>query len=434
MMLLYSLALATTLALSAPVWLTRMLRQGRYREGLGQRLGRVPPAVRAFAAGRPVLWLHAVSVGEVLAATALVRQLELALPGHAIVISTTTPTGQRVAREHFAPEATDGALHPSRVFFFPLDFAFAVRAYLRALRPRMVILMESELWPRMLMECDRAKVPVAVVNARVSDRSLPRYLRLRALWRPLLAKVSLLLAQSGEDARRWIAIGAPAGRVRNAGNLKYDSAATPSALAGTIRLYLPDGAKVLAGGSTHDGEEALLLDCFQSLSASLSAPVLLLAPRHPQRCEAVAMLIAQRGLRCLRLSAWIDEPAAIPRGAVLLVDTVGQLASLYSLGSVAFVGGSLVPAGGHNPLEPAQFGLAVVVGPHFENFRVMVQAMLAAGAIQIANADSLCATLAAMLAGNSPMGERARTFARTEQGAVARTVDALLPLLMERRP
>jgi 3-deoxy-D-manno-octulosonic-acid transferase len=213
MMLLYSLAVTLALVLSAPVWGWRMLRQGRYRQGLRQRLGDVPQRLKDFVQGRPVVWVHAVSVGETLTAARLIAELEAALPGYAVVISTTTPTGQQVARERFGVD---------RVFFYPLDLAFAVRPYLHTLQPKLVVLMESELWPRMLVECERANVPVAVVNARVSDRSLPRYMALRRLWQPLLGKLSLLLAQSDEDARRWRATGAPAERVHSTGNLKYD--------------------------------------------------------------------------------------------------------------------------------------------------------------------------------------------------------------------
>ncbi len=207
---LYSSLLLAVLVLGAPYWLARMVFSsksgGRYRAGLGERLGRVPAVLRAVVAGRRVVWVHAVSVGEVLAATRLVRELEEALgEGWVIVVSTTTATGQKLARERFGAE---------RVFYYPLDFAWAVRAYLRALEPRMLVLMESELWPRMLVECRRAGVPVAVVNARVSDRSFARGLKVRAVWGKVLGMVGLFLAQSEEDGRRLVEMGARAGGVR----------------------------------------------------------------------------------------------------------------------------------------------------------------------------------------------------------------------------
>ncbi len=425
MMSLYSLALTIAAVLSAPLWAWRMLRQGRYREGLQERLGTVPHRLTAWVAARPVLWVHAVSVGETLAATRLIAELEAALPGYAVAVSTTTPTGQRVARERFGVD---------RVFFYPIDFAFAVRPYLRALKPRLIVLMESELWPRMLVECARVAIPVAVVNARVSDRSLPRYLGLRWLWKPLLRRVSLLLAQSDEDTRRWRQVGAPPERVSTAGNLKYDiqtPAETP--LTTLLRKHLPAGAKVLVCGSTHDGEETLLLDCWRSLP--VETKVMILAPRHPQRAEHIQHLIAERKLTGLRLSQWRLNPSAVPGNAVLLVDTVGELASLYALATVAFIGGSLVPHGGQNPLEPARFGVPVLIGPHYENFRSMVDAMQAERAIRSVTPQNLCDTLDSCLAGannDDGMGERGRTFAASMAGATERTVQALVALLQER--
>jgi 3-deoxy-D-manno-octulosonic-acid transferase len=422
-MLLYSLGLLLALVLTAPVWGWRMLRQGRYRQGLRGRLGAVPEWLRLFVADRPVIWVHCVSVGETLAAVRLIAELEAGLPGYAVVISTTTPTGQRVARERFGVD---------RVFFFPLDFAFAVRSYLRVLQPKLLVLMESELWPRVLVECDRAQVPVAVVNARVSDRSLPRYLRLRMLWKPLLGKVSLLLAQSEEDARRWKQIGTPAGRVVAAGNLKFDiRAADETPLTRLVRQHLSAGAKVLVCGSTHEGEESLLLDCWKTLPAQ--ERVMILAPRHPERAGAVKQLIVERGLQAIRLTAWRMEPSPILSGAVLLVDTVGELSSLYALATVAYVGGSLILHGGQNPLEPARLGVPVVMGGSYQNFRGMVDAMQRDKAIRMVTRESLCGALDELMTrGDDGMGERGRLFAASMLGATERTVVALVSLVQER--
>ena len=423
MMFLYSVGLSLLLLASSPVWLWRMLRQGRYRQGLRGRLGEVPQRLRACVADKPVVWIHCVSVGETLAATRLIADLETALPGHVIVVSTTTPTGQRVARERFGVD---------RVFFFPLDFAFAVRPYLQALQPKLLILMESELWPRVLVECECAGVPVAVVNARVSDRSFPRYLRLRALWKPLLSKLSLLLAQSDEDARRWKTIGAPDAIVHSTGNLKFDvRSAGETPLTQLVREHLPQDAPVLVCGSTHEGEESLLLDCWRSLTM---ARVMILAPRHPERAVEVEQLCRQRTLQSIRLSAWRVAASPIAVDSVLIVDTVGELASIYGLATVAFVGGSLVQHGGQNPLEPARLGVPVVMGESFQNFREMVAAMRAADAIQIVTPEDLCSVLQRFLAtGNdNGHGERGRVFASSMLGATQRTVTALLTLLQER--
>jgi 3-deoxy-D-manno-octulosonic-acid transferase len=423
----YSALLLTALVVGAPYWLLRMVTSGRYRAGLAGRLGLIPDDLRAAVAGRQVVWIHAVSVGEVMAATQLVRELRSALPGWVIAVSTTTATGQRLAKERL-PE--------SPVFYLPLDFALVVRRYLRVLHPNLLILMESELWPNLIQECARSGVLVAVVNARISDRSLPRYMRLRRLWRPLLGKISLYLAQSEENAARWLRLGAPSDRVRVSGNLKYDvRAAGASALVKPLREHLPERAPAVVCGSTLEGEEKMLLEAWPAVLEVEPRAVMVLAPRHPDRFATVAGLVSSSGFAMLRASAFREGPVAIEPGSVFLLDTIGDLASVYSLGAVAFVGGSLVPSGGHNPLEPAQFGVPVIIGPSFENFREIVDAMLLHDSIRIVTTSGFSETLVAMLRSRNEahaMGERGRTFFDAQAGATARTVQALLELMQER--
>ncbi|HXB62852.1 MAG TPA: 3-deoxy-D-manno-octulosonic acid transferase [Acidobacteriaceae bacterium] len=413
------------LVLGSPFWLLRMLTAGKYRAGLASRLGFVPHALRDAARGRRVIWVHAVSVGEIIAAGRLIAELESALPGYRVCISTTTLTGHTLARQRFGSE---------RVFYFPLDFAFIVRRYLHALSPELVILVETEFWPNLLLQCARRHVPVAVVNARISDRSLPRYRRLRALWRPLLAKIALFCAQSEEDATRLRAIGAPAERVRVLGNLKFDvrSAADEGALVAVLRAQLHVNAKVLVCGSTMDTEEAALLDCLPALTAAVPGLVCILAPRHPERFSAVAQLLEQRGVAFTRRLQWTGQLTDQPLAGVFLLDTVGELASVYALADLAFVGGSLIAAGGHNPLEPAQFGVPVVMGESYENFRGIVSAMRDAGGIEIVSRTTLCAMLTALLTDTqraAALGEAAQRVFLAESGATERTVAALMPLL-----
>jgi 3-deoxy-D-manno-octulosonic-acid transferase len=378
-------------------------------------------------AGRKVIWVHAVSVGEVMAATQLIRELRAALPEWVIAVSTTTETGQRLARTRL-PE--------SPVFYLPLEFAFVVRRYLRVLRPAMLVLMESELWPNLMEQCTRSGVPMAVVNARISDRSLPRYLKLRRLWRPLLAQISLYLAQSEENARRLIRIGAPADRVRVSGNLKYDvRAAGASLLVSMLREKLPEGSPVVVCGSTLEGEERVLLEAWPAVLAVEPRAVMVLAPRHPDRFSAVAGMVAGSGFAMVRASAFREQPVGIEAGSIFLLDTIGDLAAVYSLGAVAFVGGSLVPVGGHNPLEPAQFGVPVVMGESFENFREIVDAMLVHDAIRVVATTALPEALVAMLRNQADaraLGERGQAFFEAQAGATARTVQALMKLLEER--
>jgi 3-deoxy-D-manno-octulosonic-acid transferase len=415
MLLLYSLVLALVLIVGAPYWLFRMSASGKYREGLGERLGFVPKRLLARS-DAPVIWVHAVSVGELLAAARMIEDLRKELPGWRVVVSTTTRTGQALARQRFGAE---------NVFYFPLDFAFAVRAYLRVLKPRMLVLMETEFWPRLLVECHRSRVPVAVVNARISDRSWPRYLRLRFLWKHVLGGLKLVLAQSETDVERLRAIGAA--NVRYGGNLKYDIRATaPAVVTQALAKQIMPGTKVLVCGSTLEGEEQMLLD------VAPSDVLIILAPRHPERFEAVARLLERSGRPWVRRSQWMVAPTPFAAGSVFLLDSIGELASVYSLARVAFVGGSLVAGGGHNPLEAAQFRVPVVMGPHYENFRAIVDRLRAQNAIRIVGPGEIGKELKALLTDEvsaRAMGERAYSVFSSEAGATVRAVDALAEIV-----
>jgi 3-deoxy-D-manno-octulosonic-acid transferase len=426
-MWIYSALLLAVLVLGAPWWLLRMATSGRYRAGLAGRLGLVPKDLRAAVAGREVVWVHAVSVGEVLAATQLIRELSVARPEWLIAVSTTTATGQRLAKERL-PELP--------VFYLPLDFALVVRRYLRVLQPKLLVLMESELWPNLMEQCARAGVPMAVVNARVSDRSFPRYMRLRRLWRPLLGKISLFLAQSEETAERLVRIGAPADRVRVTGNLKYDlREGRESLLVATLQAQLPERARVVVCGSTLDGEEKILLAAWPTVLAEEPNAVMVLAPRHPDRFAAVAAMIEGSGFTMLRASAFREQLRPVAAGSIFLLDTIGDLAAMYSLGAVAFVGGSLVKAGGHNPLEPARFGIPVLVGESFENFREIVTVLQGHDAIRVVSAAIFAEALVALLHHTNEthaMGLRGREVFDAQAGATGRAVEALSALSKER--
>jgi 3-deoxy-D-manno-octulosonic-acid transferase len=426
-MFFYSVAWMAALTMSLPWWLWKAATTGKYRDGLRERLGRVPSRILIPGDSRPVIWIHAVSVGEVIAIGGLVGELRARAAHHRVVISTTTRTGQQVAQDRFGTE---------NVFYYPFDFAFAVRPYLRKLRPQLFVLAESEFWPRMLHECRRAGTPVAVVNARISDRSYPRYLRLRAFWRKILNALAIVLAQTGEDAARLRAIGVPGERVEVGGNLKYDvRAGSSSAAVDSIRAILTGKAKLLVCGSTLEGEELLFLKLWPSLTTAEPELRMVLAPRHPERFVAVARLLDRSGIVWLRRSRWRStSKLELKPGSILLLDTIGELASVYSMAAAAFVGGSLVPAGGHNPLEPAQFGVPILMGPHFENFREIVVKLQAQKAIQIVDPAHLIATLLEILrneAASRAMGDRARAVFHAESGATDLAVNALLELLPE---
>jgi 3-deoxy-D-manno-octulosonic-acid transferase len=424
----YNLALLTALVLGAPWWLWKMATTQKYREGLLERLGRVPDRLRTTAAQeqRTVIWLHAVSVGEVLAVSRLVGELDRAFPQHRLVISTTTRTGQELARQRFGAE---------RVFYCPLDLPWAIRAYLNALHPALLILAETEFWPNLLSGCFGRGVPVAVVNARISDRSWPRYRRLRGLWKPFLGRLSRVLAQTVTDAERLKAIGCRPELVSVAGNLKFDVRAVQEAEA--TRLLKTGDLRLVVAGSTLEGEEAALLEAWPKLLAAEPQLAMVLAPRHPERFAAVAALLRSSGANWVLRSEWGSRAGSAPLvpGEIVLLNTIGELASVYSLAAVAFVGGSLIPAGGHNPLEPAQFGVAIVIGPHYANFRSITEDLLAHQALRIASNDNLAEILAGLLqdrAEAAGMGERARRVFASQAGATGRSVEAIKALLATR--
>jgi 3-deoxy-D-manno-octulosonic-acid transferase len=421
LLIVYSFALFVVLLLGWPYWLLQMATKGKYREGLSERLGWVPARLREGDV-RQTIWVHAVSVGEVLVASRLVKELSASAPQYRVLLSTTTRTGQRLARERTSP---------SHTFYFPLDFSWIVRRYLRALDPVLLVLVETEFWPNLLTECRRAAIPVAVVNGRVSDRSLPRYLRLRSFWMRILASVSIVLAQSEEDVKRLKAIGAPAGRVSFGGNLKFDvSSAEPSAITTLLRDNL--SGRVLVCGSTLEGEEEILLDAFHQLLKTIPDCIMILAPRHPERFGRVAQLLRSRNEQSVRRSNWMKRPAKIKAGTVVLLDSIGELASVYALASVAFVGGSLIPAGGHNPLEPAQFAIPVVMGTHYANFRAIIDTLVNAEAVKLATNETLVPILEMLLSDHdaaSALGVRALEVFHHQSGATTRATTALLRLL-----
>jgi 3-deoxy-D-manno-octulosonic-acid transferase len=424
-LIFYNLALFAALVAGSPWWLWRMATTQKYRDGLAERLGKVPAPLRELGRRDRLIWLHAVSVGEVLAVSRLVAELDQAFPTYKLVISTTTRTGQQLACERFGRE---------RVFYCPLDLPWAVRAYLHALQPRLLVLAETEFWPNLLSGCFRRGIPVAVVNARISDRSWPRYRMGRGLFLPLLSQIARVLAQTETDAERLKTLGCNPARVSVAGNLKFDVRVAAEAEATRHLRAAAAGLRLVVAGSTLEGEEAALLEAWPRLLEADPRLALVLAPRHPERFAAVAALLDQTGIRWFKRSDWKAQSASsLKPGEILLLDSIGELASVYSLAAVAFVGGSLIPAGGHNPLEPAQFAVPIVMGPHYANFRAITDDLRAGNAIRIATKEYLASVLAELLlnpADAAAMGERARRVFHHQAGATARCVDAIHQLLV----
>jgi 3-deoxy-D-manno-octulosonic-acid transferase len=421
MYLLYSLMLAVALALLSPYLFLKGLRQNKYLHSLRERLGRVPERVRQPEPG--AVWVHAVSVGEALAVAPLLSELRARFPGRKLLVSTTTRTGQETAGKRLDCDAT---------FYFPLDFSFACRRLLEAVKPALVVIAETEIWPNFLRQAHRHGARVVFVNGRISDRSFRSYRFWRFFLRRVLAPVDYFLMQTEEDARRIRELGAPAERVAVGGNLKFDlpEPARPSFLAELEALA--QGVPIVVAGSTLGKEEEQVLDALR-LARGIEGKraLLVLAPRHPERFDEVATLLDSRALTYIRRSRWDTDGQQRPE--VVLLDTLGELAGAYAAATVAFVGGSLVPAGGHNPIEPALWSKPVIFGPSMENFRAIATALLEArGAFQVKSADELGILLATLVdnpAACQRAGRAARAVIERERGATARCASRIAALL-----
>ena len=421
MILLYSAVLAVALLLTLPYWALQMLRRGKYRAGLGERLGRVPRRLRGDSP--PGIWVHAVSVGEVLAVSSVIHELRKRYSKHRVVVSTTTATGQKLARERFGDD---------NVFYFPLDFTFSLRRYFDVLDPELIVVAETEIWPNFFRLAHERGARIAVINARVSDRSFPRYRMLSRFFAPVLDNVDLFLAQSREDAGRIVAIGASPERVEAVGNLKFDIPAiedTPFVAQLRQALVQP----VIVCGSTVEGEEPLVLSAFESLFHKSPDATLILAPRHPERFTEVAELVktfaARNSMSFVRRTEWDGKPFG---AGIFLLDTIGELGAVYSLAALAFVGGSLVPRGGHNILEAARFGVPILVGPHTGNFRDIMDLFSGAEAVRIVNAEQFGSELVSLMSDaveRHTLGSRAQEVWRRNAGATDRTLERIEELM-----
>ncbi len=430
----YRILTAVGMLVLAPYFFLRGWRRGRPVSTFWERMGGVPDDMAARAQGSRdgAIWIHAVSVGEVLAAKPLLDGLKRDKPARLVFVSTTTDTGQALARERLSN--ADG------IFYFPLDWVVAVRRALRAIRPTAVIIMETEIWPNFLREAHRAGIPVIFANARISEKSFARFKKWEWLIGPMFRRTMedamMFLTQSLEDSARLVEMGAPEDQVLVTGNLKYD--ASPASL-GDFASWLAaeigrqERWPVLVAGSVVAGEEEAVLGAYDTVQRQWRRTLLILAPRKPDRFDFAARLVAEGGWSVIRRSA-LDLSVPLDENAdVLILDSIGELAALYSLADATFVGGSLVPSGGHNILEPAQFGRPPVFGPHMENFKQMADAFLDAKAgAQVTSGDAL-GTVWMQLIQNTEMrehvGAAARALAERNRGATARTLEKIEAVL-----
>lgn len=421
MYLLYSFLLLLSVVFLVPYYLLRGLRYGKSRRGIRERLGYYAPEQLDLLRKEKTIWVHAVSVGETRAAKPLIRQMRQKYPDYLILVTNVTETGHAIALED---KEIDLCL------FFPFDFSCAVRRALSSVNPELIIIVETEIWPNFTKHAHNCNIPMILVNGRISDRSFPRYRLLRVLLRPVLDRFSSFCMQSQTDAERIIALGAPDGRVENTGNLKFDHdliAVTAEQIMQRKKHYkLPEQTSIIVAGSTHDGEEDQLLDAYYQIAEKIKEDlILILIPRHPERKREVQSLLKEKKIN-YQLRSTLDRGGKLlSPGEVLLVDTLGEVLDFYSIADLVFVGGSLVPIGGHNLLEAALVAKPVIFGSHIHNFKEISAKLIRAGAgVKVANQLELIQQSIVMLddparclamgqAGSSMIAENTGTTERT---------------------
>jgi 3-deoxy-D-manno-octulosonic-acid transferase len=424
--LLYNILLTFLLILASPYLLFRSLFHERFRKALPDRLGLFQPP--PFE--RPI-WVHAASVGEVFCSGPLLKKIKKEFPHSKIVLTTITSTGNEAAKTR-VPEA-------DRVFFLPIDHPFFIQRAIEKIQPVLLLIAETELWPNLLRSCGKKGIPIVLFNGRISQRSFRRYFRFRFFFKECMKYISLFLMQTEEDRKRIIEIGGEPHKTRTVGNLKFDQTFPPftrEAIADIAKVLDFDGTeKIFIAGSTHSGEEEILVTLYKELKKMTPHLVLILAPRHLERLEEVEGILKKEALSWGRKTA-LSQSAGAPgqeHPEVILLDTMGELMGFYSLGTLVFVGGSLVPIGGHNPLEPLFFEKCVLFGPHMFHFLEITRRLIeAGGAIQVSGKEALFSELKRLLfdeGARKEVGEKGHQFLQKHQGATGRMFEEIRPLL-----
>lgn len=421
MYLLYDLILILAALILVPSYWLRGIRHGKSRRGIRERLGYYAPEHIQQLAGQSIIWVHAVSVGETRAAAPLLKSLRKEYPETMILLSNVTETGHAIAQKN---KDIDICL------FFPFDFSWTVRRVLQLVRPKLIVIVETEIWPHFTRRAKQLNIPLVLVNGRISDRSFPRYRLFRPLLGPVLHCFSAFCMQSQLDAERIVQLGAPNNLVENTGNLKFDHELRDldEHEIGELkqRYRLPEEIQIMVAGSTHAGEESQILEVYQQLLGQGRELLLILVPRHPERAREVEALLTGQGLEyCLR-SSLQPESLLLTSGKVLLVDTLGEVLNLYAVSDLVFVGGSLMPIGGHNLLEASLLGKPVLFGPHVHNFREISTKLIRSGAgVQVSGPSELFAKTVLLL--DDPvrcraMGQIGRALIVENAGATERTM------------
>src|SRR5262245_47482656 len=428
MYVLYSFLTLAGFLVVSPYFLYQAVRYKKYIGSLRQRLGFLPISFNID--GEESIWIHAVSVGETLTARALAGELKARYPRLRLFLSTTTMAGQQVARQSL--QNVDG------VFYFPFDWTFIVRRTLTLVKPRVFVMMETEIWPNLLRECRKRGVKTVLINGRISSRSYPRYRLIRPFFRGVLANVDRFCIQSDESVRRLIDLGADPSRITMTGSLKFDSLELPSATSHgkprerVLRFFrISPNRQVVVAGSTLRGEEGPVLRAFARVKRASPSALAILAPRQPERFGEVERLARDAGFVTIRRTELPID--AEPRADVVVLDSIGELAQIYQLATAVFVGGSLVAHGGHNILEPAIFGKPIVFGAHMQNFREIADAFLANdAAVQVPTERELEAALLALVTDpvrRARLGAAARALVEANRGAKTKTLSVIAELL-----
>ncbi len=427
---LYNLLLTLLLILLIPYFLLRSLVQRDFRKGLAERMGFLPN----LSGERPI-WVHAASVGEVFCSVPLLKRIKREFPSREIVLTTMTPTGNQAAKRH--------VLEADHVFLLPMDHPFTIQRAIRRVEPSLLLIAETELWPNLLFFFGKKGIPIILFNGRISRNSFRRYLRFKFFFRECLKPISLFLMQTEEDCTRIIEIGAPSEKTAVMGNLKFDQTFPPVTQEEVVEMGKSLGLRgeenVLIAGSTHTGEEEILLSLYKELRGGDPDLVLILAPRHLNRLDEVEKLLKREEILYMRKTSLSFAKGRSNQGErspqVILLDTMGELMRLYSLGTLIFIGGSLVPVGGHNPLEPLFFSRCVLFGPHMFNFSEIARSLTeAGGAIQVEGRKDFSYHVKRLLSderARNEVGERGHQFLERHRGAADRIFRKIRPFIEE---
>ena len=422
---IYNLLFPVVFLFMLPKFISRMLKRGGYGQHFEQRLGHFGTKTKAQLREHRRVWVHAVSVGEIYVALRFMKAYRLAHPDARFALSTTTSTGHAIGLKEIDPRDV--------LFYFPVDLPAIIKKVLRIIDPVRIVLVEGEFWPNLIRLADKRGIPLSLINGRMSKKSYRGYRRLKPLTADVLRRIDPICVQGAVDAERLIGIGARPESVQTMGTVKFDVAerdpAGEQVAQETMRaVHAPDDAVVLLGGSTWPGEEAVLCDLYKKLKAGNKNPFLVLVPRHVERTDEVVQCLEEQGLSFVRRSQ-ADALQLLEQPDVLLVDTTGELRNFYSVADIIFVGKSLLEHGGQNPIEPAMYGKAVVVGPNMENFPAVMEEFLRHEAIrQVDGVDALGSMVDRLIldpSGRAALGQRAAAVVAENRGVIERTVKQL---------